>query len=166
MDADLLRYVKRALRKGYDERRIIHQLRQQGWPRAKAEQAISEAKKDSGHGAAILAVLLILLVGVGIIGTWVLLGGSEDPVPNGNTSLNATQRDPSPVNDSNSSSNMTGSNTTESYVYSRCELRETQQAKFECYQTRLSENPGSVECYQLPQPDRLLCHHAYQDVVA
>ena len=161
MDADLLRYVKRALRKGYDERRIVHQLTQQGWKEREVHHAIHEAKANDSSGGIIIAALLIgLLAGAGFL-TWFLVADADRPTPNtGNESLNDTNPP-----DTNTSSNES-ENASQEYRVSECELRESQQEKFECYQSKLRNNISSVECIQLPQPDRRLCTHAYQSVTA
>lgn len=163
MDADLLRYVKRALRKGYEERRIIHQLTQQGWSEREVRRAIHEAKADDSSGGVVIAALLLgLVAGAGFL-TWFLLLDADEPgVQPDNESLNDTP-DPTPTN---TSSENESQNDTEAYRVSECELRDSQQNKFECYQTKLRSDISSVQCIQLPQPDRRLCTHAYQSVTA
>ncbi len=162
MDADLLRYVKRALRKGYSERRIIHQLTQQGWSEREVRHAIHEAKADDSSAGLVIAALLIgLLAGAGFL-TWFLVADADQPTPDtGNESLNDTNPP-----DTNTSSSNESENKIEGYLVSECELRESQQEKFECYQSELRDDISSVECIQLPQPDRRLCTHAYQSVTA
>lgn len=163
MDADLLRYVKRALRKGYEERRIIHQLKQQGWSEREVKRAIHEAKADDSSGGVIIAALLIgLIAGSGFL-TWFILTDTDQPGAQAdNESLNGSPN-PTPTNTSSANESQ---NATEEYRVSECELRESQQDKFECYQTKLQSDISSVQCIQLPQPDRRLCTHAYQSVTA
>ena len=156
MDAELLRYVKRALRKGYSEQRIVHQLTKQGWKRSEARQAIREAKDTDRSKGVILLGVVVVIVLAGITSVaWYLITASGDQAETDPEMLD-------PVNTSEeNATNESAVNDTEPVV-SECERRDGSRAKFSCYQSKLRSNLTSVDCRLLPQPDRRLCTHAYE----
>lgn len=153
MDADLRRYVKRALRNGYSEERIVHELKKQGWKASTARDAIRRVKADGSHQGVIVVSILFLIVVAGVgLAVWVLLPASpmEDPDPSDEMNVSQGSGNESEVNESATS------------VISECERRDSRQDKFFCYQSRFDDNLTSVDCRLLPQPDRRLCTHAYE----
>lgn len=169
MDADLLRYVKQALRKGHSEERIRHTLRQQGWDAESINTALERAKAERGSGGVILASLLLVIVGVGGALAWFFIIDAESPSdPNPDPDRNTSLDDPQPPSNETpvrkESNASTSSNASEELV-SSCELEESNQEKFLCYKEDLRGNLTSVDCRALSQPDRRLCTQAYEQLV-
>lgn len=159
MDAELKRYVKRALRKGHSEERVKRQLLQKGWEEDEIDAAIRSAKRSGG--SIILAGLLLVILGVAGGATWMFLD-TGDSLPGDQENLTGP-----PDNDTNTSS-QPPSNTTENKtrdVISECQLRDGSDAKYQCYYNTLQEDITAVYCNDLPEGDRYLCNKAYEQLV-
>ena len=160
---DLERFVKRALRKGYSEERIKHQLRQQGWSNQEINDAIRAAKQGSG-GAVILSVLFVVIIGIAAVSVWLVFAGDETsppPAPNGSVENLSDMNDSE--DPSQNTTNVSENESETSYV-SECQRRQTEEKKFDCYASKMRRNTTSVDCRALPQPDRYLCTTAYEEV--